>query len=136
MKQFVCPAPSQKATFQSEILELGSCNNLAQHEVCQTFSLKNHSTLYYNYSVSLSIYVSNLSLYSYQYSYDYSLSLSSYISTLSLQSRLHSYSYMYSTVLLYQCISVSTLSLHIILPILLLLIFVSIYCKAVLTQPL
>ena len=34
MKQFVCPAPSQKATFQSEILELGSCNNLAQHDMC------------------------------------------------------------------------------------------------------
>ena len=33
-------APSQKATFQSEILELGSCTNLSQHEMCPIFFSK------------------------------------------------------------------------------------------------
>ena len=41
------PAPSQKATFQREILELGSYTNLAQHEMCPIFFLKTHSTLLY-----------------------------------------------------------------------------------------
>ena len=31
---------SEKVTFQSEILELGSHNNLAQHDLCPIFSSK------------------------------------------------------------------------------------------------
>ena len=35
---------SPPGAFQSEILELGSHNNLAQHDMCQILFFKNHST--------------------------------------------------------------------------------------------
>ena len=34
------PAPSQKVIFQREILELGSYNNLTQHDMCPIFLLQ------------------------------------------------------------------------------------------------
>ena len=40
------PKSIQNATFQSEILELESYKNIAQHDMCPIFLLlKNHSTL-------------------------------------------------------------------------------------------
>ena len=44
-KIFSGPAPCEKATAQSEILDLGFHNSLVQHDMCPTIRLKNHSTL-------------------------------------------------------------------------------------------
>ena len=40
VKMLKLPAPSQKVIFQREILELGSYNNLTQHDMCPIFLLQ------------------------------------------------------------------------------------------------
>ena len=49
-QQFLGPYNRRKLalTYKSEILDLGSQKNLAQHGECPIFSVKNHSTLIYS----------------------------------------------------------------------------------------